>query len=94
MDDAKRRIAVLEGMHHNSDGEQVVDLIERLILIEHFLINAEKMLGAPVNLRLNSRIVNISLHIIHQAAQILVPLALTERHILHQLVVRLRLEIF
>ena len=51
MHDAERRIAVDDIVHQNPDREDVVDLFEGFILLQHFLVNAEQVLLPPGNLR-------------------------------------------
>ena len=56
MDHTQRRVAVLYGIHDDAHRKQIVNLVDGLVLIFHLLINAEKMLHAPVDLCRNPRL--------------------------------------
>ena len=43
------RIAVLNRIHHNAYGKQIIDLVYGLVLVNHFLINTEEMLNSAVH---------------------------------------------
>ena len=50
MDDAQHRVAVLHGVHQHADGDQIEDLLERLVLKHHLAVDAVEVLGPAVDL--------------------------------------------
>ena len=89
----KRRIAVLDGIHDDADGEQIIDLVERFILIHHLLINAEKMLRASLNLCHDSRRLDMRAHFLHERLHVVIAHTLALVNLTHKVVVCLRLQI-
>ena len=77
MDHAKSRIAVLHRFHDDPHSKQIIDLINRLILIHHFLINTEKMLHASADLCLNARVSHMSGYVFYDLVNKLLPLCLS-----------------
>ena len=65
MDHAQGRVTVLDRLHDDADREQIVYLIQRLMLVYHFLIDAEKVLYTSVHMGLNSRIFHVLLDLVH-----------------------------
>ena len=94
MDYAQSRITISYRIHNDPNGKQVIDLIQRLSLIYHLLIDTEKMLCPPVNAGFNSCIINMLAHFLHQLLNILLPYTLTNRHLFHQIIVGFRMKIF
>ena len=41
MDDTERCIAVFDGFHDDADRKEVIDLIQRLVLVDHLFVDAE-----------------------------------------------------
>ena len=76
MDDAQRCIAVLYRVHDDPYREQVIDLVHRLILIDHLLVNAEKMLDTPVHIRFDAGVLHVGGHFIHDLLDEFFPLRL------------------
>ena len=64
MDDAQRRIAVLDGVHDDAHREQVVDLVNALVLIHHLLVDAEQMLDAAFHLAADTRLLHGISHLV------------------------------
>ena len=65
MNHTQCRITVPDGFHLNPYRKYIVYLVQRLMLVHHFLVNAEKVLYSAVNLCLDSRIINMMLHILY-----------------------------
>ena len=93
MDHAERRIAVLHGIYNDPDGKQIIDLVDRLVLVFHLLIDTEKVLDPAVDLRLDPRVLYMLAHLIHDRLDVFFPDALTDRDLVDQIIVRLRLQI-
>ena len=93
MDDAQGRIAVLHSLHNNPHREQVVDLIQCLLLIHHFLVNAEEMLDPSADLRLDSRLVYMLFHVNHNLIDKPLSFILLLVNLMDQVVIGLRLKV-
>lgn len=94
MDDAERRIAVFYRIHNNSHGKQIINLIQCLALVLHFLIDAEEMLDTAVYLGFDSRIFHVFGHFVHNLLDVLFPFASAYCNFIHQVIVYIRLQIF
>ena len=94
MDHAQRPVAVLDRIHYDAYCKQIINLVDRLILILHFFINAEKMLDAAVNLSFNTRIFDMFAYFIDNILDISFPFALTDGNLIHQIVINFRFQIF
>ena len=51
VDDAERGVTVADRIDDDPDGEQVVDLVKRLVLVDHLLIDGKIVLDPSGNLR-------------------------------------------
>ena len=94
MNDTQRRIAVLDRVHDNPHCKQIVYLIQGLILVHHFLINAEEMFDPPGHIRPDTGLDNMGLHLVHDTLDIFFPGTFAKRDLLHQIIVDIRLQIF
>ena len=94
MDHTERCIAVLDRINDDAHREQVVDLVDRLSLILHLFIYAKEMLYTPVDLGVDPGIHNVLCNLIHDVLHILLAHIFSERDLLHQIIIRLRLQIF
>ena len=94
MDHAQGRVAVLHRIHDDPDREQVVDLIQRLVLVLHLLIDAEKMLDPAVQPGLDAGILHMLGNLFHDLADVSLPFASADGDLIHQVVIDLRLQIF
>ena len=93
MHDSKCRITILDGVHNNPDSEQIIDLIDRLVLILHLLINREEMFCTSRNLCLDTGLLNLRTYFFHKTLHIFIPHILAQSDFLHQIIVSLRLQI-
>ena len=93
MDDPQCRITVFHRLNDNTNGKEIVDLIDGLMLIDHLAINAEEMLGTSLNVRLDSCVDNVLAHFLYQAVDISLAFLLAQCHLLHQIIVSLWLQI-
>ena len=94
MDHTQGCITVLHRVHQDPNSKQIVNLIQRLILVHHFFINTEKVLDSSVYLGLDARIGNMGADLFHDPADKGLPLALLHGDLFHQIIVDLRLQIF
>ena len=93
MHHAQRGVAVGHGVHQHAHGEQVVDLVERLVLGLHFFIDAVEVLGAAGDLALDVRRLERFPELLHdQVDDVLALLALGPDQ-LHHLVEALRVDV-
>ena len=93
MDDAKSRVAVFHRAYDDPHCKEVVDLIHRLVLVDHLFINTEEMLHTPAYLRFDVRVLHMLLYLFHDLLYELLPLHLTVVNLLHKLEECLRLGI-
>ena len=91
MDDPKCRITVFYGVHNDTHGKQVIDLVNGLVLVDHFLINTEKVLCPPIDLRRNSGFVDMFFYLFHKALDIIIPDAFSLSNLMNQIIVCFRL---
>ena len=61
VDHAQGRVAVLYRLHHDAHRKQIVDLVHRLVLVHHFLINAEEVLDPAAYRGLDIRLLHMPL---------------------------------
>ena len=54
MDDTKCRITILDRLNDNTDGKKIIDLIDRLVLVDHLAVNAKEMLGTSLDVSLDT----------------------------------------
>ena len=94
MDHTQRRVTVFHRVHDDPHCEQVINLINRLILVDHLPVNAEEMLDSSIHLCLYSRVLHVMLHLVDNRVHVFLPLTLLQIDLLHQIVIDLRLEIF
>ena len=94
MDHTQRRIAVLYRIYDDLHGKQVVHLVQRLVLVHHFLIYTEEMLHPAIDLRLDVSILHMLCNFRHDLLDELLALGLPLVQVLHQLIVDVRLPVF
>ena len=94
MDHTKRRIAVLYRIYNDPDSKQIIDLVNCLVLILHFFVDAEKVLDSSINLRLNSSILYMLTDFVNNALDIFLPDTLSDCDLVYQVIICLRLQIF
>ena len=92
--DTQSRIAVFYGIHNDTDGKQIINLINGLVLVHHLFINGEEMLGTSGNLRFDASLFNFPAHIGNQSLYIGIPHIFAQCNLFHQIIVSLRLQIF
>ena len=74
MDDTERCIAVFDGFHDDADRKEVIDLIQRLVLVDHLFVDAEKVLDSSVDICLNAGLVDMTGHLFYDRIDKLLPL--------------------
>ncbi len=94
MDHAKRRIAVLNGINDDPHGKQIIDLVYRLILVLHLPIDTEEMFHTSVNLCLDSGICYVDADFVHNILNEFFSGTFPYGDLIHQIMIRLRLQIF
>ena len=94
MDHAERGITVFHRINDDAYREQIVHLIQRLVLVHHFLIYTEEMLHTSVNFCLDVGILHMLRHFRDDLLDELFPLRLTLVQVFHELIVNIRLPVF
>ena len=90
MDHTQRRIAVLYCVHQDADGKKIIDLVDGLVLVHHFFVNAEEVLDPSGNLGFDPGVVHMLLHLFYDAVDKLLPLALSQRDLIYQIIINIR----
>ena len=93
MDHSKGGIAVPHRFHNDPHREQIVDLVYRLILVHHLLIDTEEMLHPAADLSLDIRILHMVRHFIHDLLYEFFPLCLPGIDLIYEIKEHLRLRI-
>ena len=93
MDDTKRCITVLHRIHNNPHGKQVVNLIQGLLLIHHFFVNAEEVLCTPINLGTYPGRIDMLTDFLYNIVHYSLTRLFFQRNLFHQVIVDLRLQI-
>ena len=73
MHDPQNRIAVLHIIHQCADGKQVINLIQCLVLVDHFFIDTEEMLRSAVNLAFDAGFIHFLLQVFYDILHEFVP---------------------
>ena len=94
MNHTKGSITVFYCIHNNPDCEQVIDLIQCLVLIHHFLIDTEEMFHSSIYLCLDPCLVNMLFHMIYNTLNKLLTFCFTQCNLFHQIIIDIRLQIF
>ena len=93
MNHTQCRIAVLHCLHNDTHSEEIINLIQRLMLVLHLLVDTEKMLYTAIDFRIDPRIFNMFTDFIHNTLDIFFTDALTDSDLIHQIVIDIRLQI-
>ena len=94
MDHAQSRVTVLDGVHNDPYGKQIINLVKCLVLVDHLSIDAEKVLDPPVYRRLDAGFHDMRFHFIHNRLNISFPHTLPCIDLFHQIIVSFRLQVF
>ena len=94
MDHTERSVTVPYRVHDDAHGKQIVDLVDRLALVHHLLVNGKQMLRASVDLGVNPRLADMHFHIAHDLIDKGLPFSLFQGDLLHEIIIDLGLEIF
>ena len=71
------------GIHNDPDRKQVVDLVKRLALVDHLLVDTEEMLDPAVDTRFNTCIFDVHRHIINDLLYIAFAFDFADRDPVH-----------
>ena len=94
MDDSQRRITVLDGIHNDPHREQIVNLVQRLMLVDHLLVNAEKMFDPSADFSFDAGGFDLLFHIVHDAVNECLAFLTFHVDILYKIIISFRLKIF
>ena len=93
MDHAQGRIAVLYRIYNDADRKQIVNLIQRLLLVYHLLVDTEKMFNPSVDLGFDTGGPDMLAHILHNTVDKSLPFISLQSDLLYQIIIDLRLQI-
>ena len=91
---AQHRITILYRIHDDTDGKQIIDLVYGLVLVYHLLVNGEKVLDSSLNVGSDARLFDMLPHLLHNLVDSLFPNLSFKMHLLRQVVIHLRLQVF
>ena len=94
MDDTERRITVFDRINDDTHGKQIIDLVKRLILVDHLFVNAEKVLCPSVDLRLDSGCLDVLADRFYDLIDEFLTCILFQCNFFDQIVIDFRLQIF
>ena len=94
MDHSQCSIAVFDGRYDNTYCEQIVNLIDRLVLVDHLFVDAVEVFYTAVDLGFDSRILYVLTHFIYDVLHILLPHGFAFCDLCGQALVGFRLQIF
>ena len=93
MDDTKCSIAVPHRVNLDTDRMDIVNLIERLVLRDHLLVNGKQMLDTSVYLCLNPCFLHILLDLLHHLYDKILTRIQTGRDFFLQILIDIRIQI-
>ena len=93
MDHAERRIAILYGIYDNTHGKNIIDLIQRLMLVHHFFVNTEEVLDPSADLTFDLGILHVNADLCNDIIDKFLARFTCQSDLLLQVVVDLRLQI-
>ena len=94
MNKAQHRITILYCIHDNADGKQIIDLVYGLVLVYHLLVNGEEVLDSSLNVGSDAGLFDMLPHLLHNLVDSLFPNLSFKMHLLRQVVIDLRLQVF
>ena len=94
MDDAKCRIAVFDSIYQDTYCKQIINLIDRLVLVDHLFIDTEEMFDSSVNLRFNGCFIHMLLDLFDDIVYKLLSFTFTKSNFIHQIIVYIWFQIF
>ena len=93
MDDAEHRIAVLDRVDNDANGNQVIDLLKGLVLQDHLLVDRIEMLGPTVHIIVDMVLVKLIGELGDDGADVRLALGALHADLLHQHLVALGIQI-
>ena len=94
MHDTKCCITVLDRIHDDTNGKQIINLVNRLVLIDHLLVNREKVFCSTGNICLDPGFLNLLTYLINQFLHISFSDILAQGYLLYQIIIGFRFKIF
>ena len=93
MDNAQYPVAVTHGFHQYADSRQIIDFADILFVAQHFLVNAVKMLGTPLDFRLDARLADFLLNLLNSRINKRLPFLALLLDVLDQIIIFFRFQI-
>ena len=91
MNDPKCRITVLHRIHNDTDGKQIIDLIQGFPLVSHFFVNGKKVLDSPSDFSSNAGSGDVNAHLLDHFVYEFLTLFLLLRNFPRERLINLRL---
>ena len=94
MYDPQGRITVFHCIYNDPHREQIIDLVQGLILIYHFFVNAEEVLDPAVDLGMDPGVVDMLPDLSHDLIDESLTFASFQIDLFHQIIIDFRFQIF
>ena len=94
MDHTECRITVFDCIYKNANCKQIVNLIDRLVLVDHFFIYTKEMFDTSINLSFDCSFIHMLLDLFDNVIYKFLPLALTQGYFIDKIIVYIWLQIF
>ncbi len=87
MHNSKRTVTVFDIIHNNTDGKQVINLVNGFILVYHLFVNGKEMFCPAGYLCLDIRHFDIFAYFFHKSLDIIIPDVFMDSHFFHQVII-------
>ena len=94
MDNTKCCITVFYGVHNDTHSKQIIDLVNGLVLVDHFLINTEEMFHTAIHLRLDVGIFHVLLYLLHNRIDKRFTGTFTKGYFFYKVIINIWFQIF
>ena len=89
----QRAIAVLHGVYQHTDGQQIINLAQLLVVTQHFLMNAVKVFRSALNFAADTGLLDSVLQRYHSLFNHILALTRFNFYLLNQVIINIRLHI-
>ena len=90
---AQNRITVPHRLHDNTNGKEVINLVNGLILIHHLFVNGKEMLNSTLNVRFNAAFFDVFPHFLHNRVNPILSCLPLKMHFVRKIIIDFRLQI-
>ena len=84
----------MHGIDNDTNRKKIVNLVERFILVFHFLVDGEEMLYSSVDFGMNAGLTDMGPYFVDNALNILFAFRTARGDFIHQVIIGFRLQVF